>query len=189
MLLDALKNFEWLNEPQEVSFTDIGVKIRSGERTDFWQDFRHGLHQDNGHFFYREATGDFELTVKWSFIDVSGFCQCGLMGRIDENNWFKLSILTEDAHRPQLAGVVTNFGISDMALQPINAENGEIWYKVRAEKGIISLSYSANGKDYVQARLFQPLKDVSALNVGAYICNPSERKFSALLAAMNFTQL
>lgn len=189
MLLDALKNFEWMNEPQEMSFADIGVKIRAEEKTDFWQDFRHNLHQDSGHFFYREAAGDFELTVKWSFIDISGFCQCGLMGRIDENNWFKISVLAEDTNRCQLAGVVTAFGISDMALQPINSENGEIWYRLRSEKGIFSLAYSVDGKDYNEVRLFQPLKDCSALKVGAYICNPSERKFSALLSAMDFRQL
>jgi len=184
MLLDALKDFEWLNEPSEVSFSDIGVKIRAHEKTDFWQDFRHSLHQDNGHFFYREMDGDFSMTVKWSFIDMSGFCQCGLMGRIDEANWFKMSLISETAD-PRILGVsVTNFGLSDWATQAVKAENGEIWYRIKAEKGTITLSYSLNGKDFHQVRMFQPLKDFEKFMAGAYICCPRERKFSALLASV-----
>lgn len=189
MLLDALKNFEWLNEPGEVSFGEIGVKIKAQEKTDFWQDFRRNFHKDNGHLFYREASGDFILTVKWSFIDISGFCQCGLMGRLDEANWFKVSLMSERSDTPLLATSVTNFAVSDLATQNVSAERGEIWYRVRAEKGVLTLSYSTDGNNFHQLRMFQLLKEYESLKVGAYICCPTERKFSALLAAVNFEEL
>ncbi len=51
MLLEALRDFEWYNEPREVSFSDRGVKITASPHTDFWQDTVRAYHKDNGHFF------------------------------------------------------------------------------------------------------------------------------------------
>ena len=40
MLLDALKDFEWLNEPEEVYFGESGMKVKAMPDTDFWVNAR-----------------------------------------------------------------------------------------------------------------------------------------------------
>ena len=36
MLLDDLKKFDWINEPENVRFNDFGMLVRAKYRTDFW---------------------------------------------------------------------------------------------------------------------------------------------------------
>lgn len=37
MLLDALRDFEWLNEPLDVNFEEAGMRVLTHNKTDFWQ--------------------------------------------------------------------------------------------------------------------------------------------------------
>lgn len=36
MLLDALRDFEWLNEPLDVNFEEAGMRVLTHNKTDFW---------------------------------------------------------------------------------------------------------------------------------------------------------
>ena len=96
MLLDVLKDFEWLNEPEEVYFGENGMKVKAMPDTDFWVNARHKFSKDNGHFFFKRGSGDFTVTAKWRFYRPEAFEQCGLMVRIDKNNWLKLSLMPEN---------------------------------------------------------------------------------------------
>lgn len=35
MLLDALRDFEWLNEPLDVNFDEMGMRVLTHDKTDF----------------------------------------------------------------------------------------------------------------------------------------------------------
>ena len=37
MFLEQLRDFEWYNEPADVSFDERGMRVLSRARTDFWQ--------------------------------------------------------------------------------------------------------------------------------------------------------
>lgn len=54
MLLDALRDFSWYNEPHNVRFIEEGMIVEVAEQTDFWQSAAHNFHRDNGHFFIRK---------------------------------------------------------------------------------------------------------------------------------------
>lgn len=99
MLLEALRDFEWYNEAADVAFGERGVRVTAAPQTDFWQDAVRGYHRDSGHFFFARRRGAFVMTVCWRFGIPVDFAQCGLMGRVDENHWFKISVMSKTAVR------------------------------------------------------------------------------------------
>jgi len=181
MLLDALQDFEWENDPAEVTFGEAGMRIKSLPKTDFWQSYRQDFHQDNGHFFFKKISGNFTITVCWRFMDISGFCQCGLMGRINQFNWFKASVMSDGPGSPFIGSSLTNFGTSDLASERLPTGTEEIWYRLQSKNNSLVLSYSLDGKEFYQIRLFEFSEDYKELQIGAYICCPSDKNFSALL--------
>lgn len=82
--MEQLRDFEWYNEPADVSFDERGMRVLSRARTDFWQSLHHRFSKDDGHFFFTRKTGNFSCTVKWNFETDGSFDQCGIMLRIDE---------------------------------------------------------------------------------------------------------
>ena len=52
MILENIKDFEWLNEPENVIFADKEMKIIAKKETDFWQSKHHNFFKDNGHLFF-----------------------------------------------------------------------------------------------------------------------------------------
>ena len=47
MILENLKNFERLNEPENVIFANKEMKIVPKSQTDFWQSKHHNFYKDN----------------------------------------------------------------------------------------------------------------------------------------------
>lgn len=52
MFLEQLRDFEWYNEPADVSFDERGMQVLSLPGTDFWQSLHHRVSKDDGHFFF-----------------------------------------------------------------------------------------------------------------------------------------
>lgn len=187
MHFETIRDFEWFNEP-EFSFCNDGLMIKSAPCTDFWQDFRHNLSKDNGHFFFIRRTGDFCLNVKW-ILEKDSYClgECGLMVRLDTKNWCKIALTKNETAQNLLIVSVTHQGCSDLAQVPLNGEFSEITYRIRAEKGIFQLSFSPDGDSFIPVRQFQFIKDCVSPAVGAYICCPQNNLFKAILADINFS--
>ena len=188
MLLDALRDFEWLNEPPEISFMERGVRMTSSPHTDFWQDKSIGYNKDDGHFFYGCREGAFSMTAHWRCGIPSHFAQCGLMGRINEHYWFKISLFSKNGSVMNIGSVVTNDGNSDLALVPISGCNQEIWFRFkRDEQGVIELSYSLNDIVYIAVRRFRLNCDINNLESGVFICSPANVPYTAVLMSISFS--
>ena len=186
MLLEALRDFEWLNEPENVIFHDKEMRIVAKKGTDFWQSKNHHLHRDNGHFFYAKKSDDFTFTVKWQFGKMYPFHQCGLMVRIDENNWIKASILYDSPECPMIGSSVTQYGYSDWVAQDVPATISEIWFRIKYLQGDCLLYYSLDGKTFRQMRLAHLVNSLPEIKVGAYVCNPTQTEFEAVLSVLEF---
>lgn len=187
MLLDALRNFEWLNEPQEFAFNERGLKITARPQTDFWQDKIGGYNKDDGHFFYGYKKGTFELTTRWRCGIPTNFAQCGLMGRINEHIWFKISLFSKNGTNMNICCVVTDNGSSDMSLTPISSVGQEIWFRLKHNNnGVCELLYSQNGITFVAVRRFCLNEDDGGLQNGAFICAPSENHYTAVLMSIDY---
>lgn len=187
MLLDALKDFEWYNEPENVRFNDWGMVINTKPKTDFWQSTHHNFKKDNGHFFFTRVSGDFSLVVKWHFDKAYAFDQCGLMMRIDERNWFKASLMSETADKPKLGSSLTNFGYSDWAVLDLQTPVTEIWYKLICRQSDCIAYYSLDGQNYRQLRLFHLVNDGGEAKVGAYTAAPQRSDFECTLEVLDLS--
>ncbi len=185
MLLDALKDFEWYNEPENVCFPEKGMMVTSKSQTDFWQSKQHNFSKDDGHFFYIETASDFRLIIKWSFNLLEKFSQCGLMIRANPKEWFKISLLSDNKETYRIGSSLTKDGSSDWAINELTMPVNEIWYKLVRNQDEYIASYSLDGVKYHQHRLFYfPSKD-GKVKTGAYIASPQTAKFNACLEILN----
>ncbi len=185
MLLDALKDFSWHNEPFNVRFSEEGMIVETLPHTDFWQNRRHNFQKDDGHFFYQNCPPVFSLDIKWHAENPENFAQCGIMIRQNEFNWAKAGILCASKDQPQIGSVVTVAGQSDWAVNPLKICPADIWYRLCCQNGDCVLSYSLDGRQYQRLRLFY-LNSDNGLKAGAYACSPQESSFSCTLENISF---
>ena len=187
MLLETLKEFDWMNEPQRVRFDDDGMHVVSKYRTDFWACARYDFRKDDGHFFFSYVLGDFCCDLDWMFNQPESFDQCGIMVRVDVNNWFKASIMYEKDDAPMLATCLTNDGYSDLATIPLPQGTNHVWYRLKKRKGCYIASYSLDGEEYMQLRKFYLIHDADDVKIGAYICSPQREDFEAVLGGLQMS--
>ncbi len=183
MHFEALENFEWYNDPENVRFEDDAMIIYARPDTDFWQSIHRGFKKDDGHFFFCRQNGDFILTLKWKFSQLEKFSQCGIMVRIDERNWFKASLMNEQAHQNVLASSYTVAGHSDWAGVDLPQDVEEIWYRLNRVGDDYIFSYSLDGVQFIKSRMFY-LQSYEEVKVGAYIASPNCENFFAELSGL-----
>ena len=181
MLLDSLKTFTWYNEPANVRFVEEGMLVETLPQTDFWSAAHHNFNKDNGHFFYTEKSGAFELTLKWHFSTAVASDQCGLMIRSDSRNWGKIGFLSPDLSSPQIGCVVTCRGVSDWSSHALAELPHDAWYKVIRRGDDVIFSYSPDGQNFRRQRLFRLESISSAIKVGAYCGAPQNHGFECIL--------
>ena len=147
-----LQGFTWMNEPEEFQFFDGSLKIKTGERTDFFNNPENNEITANAPLLYKELEGDFVATalVKPNFEDI--WNACSIMIQMDATHWIKLAFENSDATGKSIVTVVTN-GISDDANGAVLNEEDAIWLRVTRKGNIYSLHWSENGIDFKMARL------------------------------------
>jgi regulation of enolase protein 1 (concanavalin A-like superfamily) len=166
---------EWLNEPSTWKQDKKAVTVTADPRTDFWRLTHCGQINDNGHFYYQRATGDFTAEVKLSGDYHDLYDQSGLMIRLDESCWMKCGIeYTEGIWN--ISAVFTREW-SDWSIIEY-PERDCIFIRVSRRGSTIETHHSMNGKDYVLYRQAY-LTDATALDVGLMCCAPTGRGFTA----------
>ena len=185
MHFGALENFEWMNEPENVRFEDNSMIVYAKSGTDFWQSVHRGFHKDDGHFFFSRQEGDFIITLKWSFEKLNKFSQCGLMLRVDERNWLKVSLMNESFETDTLVSAVTTNGHSDLVEFSLPHKVNDIWFRLQRTDDDYMLFYSLDGVAFKRLRIFY-LQSYEEVKVGAYIANPGDKEFDAELSNIMF---
>ena len=138
-------NYFWLNEPEKYQ-TGNGLEIWTMPQTDFWQRTHYGFRNDNGHCLLQEVTGDFCLTTQVEFRPTTLYDQCGLIIRLDENNWIKASTEYINEESSKLGSVVTNLGYSDWATQDIASSINQLWYRISRQGQDFLIEASATAR-------------------------------------------
>ena len=187
MILAQLQNFQWLNDPENVIFNALGLRVVSKKGTDFWQNDDANMHKDNGHFFYLPQAGDFTLNLCWDCQSEGFFEQCGIMLRIDDRNWLKASIMFDNKDNPALASCVTADGFSDWATHKLNNLPEKIYYRLKRNKNDYIISYSLDGEKFEQMRMVHLKSNMPLVLAGAYICSPRTSNFTATLTSLDFS--
>ena len=187
MRLETIGNFDWENEP-DFNFLEDSIVIKPAKKTDYWQDRKHSICINSGHFFYSNHANDFSITCKWEIPDeIPQMAQFGIMSRIDNNNWCKISLTKDKNNKLFILVSVTNGNISDFCKFIPIGQSTSISYKIQAIDNIFSLSYSFDGINFNLLRVFQFIKDSQIYQIGAYTCNPTEQDFKAILEEIDIS--
>lgn len=169
--------FFWLNEPHAVRF-EGGLEVTTKAKTDFWQRTHYGFRRDDGHCLLTHSEGDFTLETAVKFSPRTRYDQCGLMVRVDAENWLKASLEYEDAELSRLGSVVTNLGFSDWATQDISSAVRALRHRVSRRGSDFLVEWSA-GDDWHQVRVahLHALPETAEVQIGIYACSPVGDRF------------
>lgn len=165
------QNFRWFNAPQSYRFED-GLTIVTKPQTDFWQRTHYGFRRDDGHCLLTSVSEDFAIATQTQFHPRSQYDQCGLIARIDAENWIKCSVEYEDESLSRLGSVVTNSGFSDWATQDISSEVRSLFYRLSKRGQDVRVEYALDGANWHQTRIAHLHQPVESLDVGIYACSP-----------------
>lgn len=170
------EDFFWLNEPKRYFF-DQGLNLITATKTDFWQGTHYGFRRDDGHCLFTEVTGDFAISTQVSFTPQSQYDQCGLMARVDSQNWIKCSVEYESPTVSRLGSVVTNLGFSDWATQDISSTITSVYYRLSRQGQDFRLEYAFAAGAWQQMRIAHLHTVGDQLQVGVYACSPVGEDF------------
>jgi regulation of enolase protein 1 (concanavalin A-like superfamily) len=170
------KSFYWFNEPAKYHLGS-GLEIYTDKETDFWQRTHYGFQRDDGHCLLTRQSGDFCLMTHVEFRPREQYDQCGLIVRIDRENWIKVSTEYESEECSRLGSVVTNLGYSDWATQDISSNYSEMWYRISKNGADFLLENSFDGQTWLQLRITHLHKLSNPLEVGVYACSPIGKDF------------
>jgi regulation of enolase protein 1 (concanavalin A-like superfamily) len=170
------EGFYWLNEPGRYQLGN-GLEIFTDEKTDFWQRTHYGFQRDDGHCLLTKQSGDFSLTTRVEFEPRTQYDQCGLIVRIDSQNWIKVSTEYENGHVSRLGSVSTNLGYSDWATQDISSERRAMWYRISKRGADFLLENSLDGQTWLQMRITHLHKQAGEYEIGVYACSPIGKDF------------
>jgi hypothetical protein len=169
-------DYFWLNAPDKYQ-TGNGLEMWTMPQTDFWQRTHYGFRNDNGHCLLQEVSGDFSLTTQVEFRPTMLYDQCGLIIRLDENNWIKASTEYINEESSKLGSVVTNLGYSDWATQDIASSVNQLWYRISRRGQNFLLEASRDGTIWQQLRICHLHEATGNIAAGLYACSPLENSF------------
>ena len=170
------EEFYWFNEAKEY-YCDEGLIIQTEGDTDFWQRTHYGFKRDNGHCLLTNLQGDFSFTGHFEFKLQNIYDQCGLIVRIDQDNWIKVSTEYENENISRLGSVVTNLGYSDWATTDISSELKSMWYRISKKGNDFLIENSRDGENWKQMRITHLHQEIEELKVGIYACSPQDSSF------------
>jgi len=180
------QDFHWFHEPKRYRLGH-GLEIFTEERTDFWQRTHYGFQRDDGHCLLLKQTGDFSLTTHVEFHPRAQYDQCGLIVRIDSENWIKVSTEYESEHVSRLGSVVTNLGYSDWATQDVKSNHSEMWYRISKRGSDFLLENSYDGQAWIQMRVTHLHRQAESYEIGVYACSPIGKDYRCCFKALEIT--
>ncbi len=170
------QSYHWLNPPAHHS-VGSGLEILTDARTDFWQRTHYGFRRDDGHALLTSLSSDFSLTTHVVYQAQVQYDQCGLMVRVDPENWIKTSTEYENESHSRLGSVVTNLGYSDWATQDVLSSHTEMWYRISRCDADFLIEASFDGDRWLQLRVAHLHTSVETVEAGVYACSPIGRAF------------
>jgi uncharacterized protein len=170
--------FSWLHDPHEVAF-DRGLAVTTRAQTDFWQRTHYGFRRDDGHALLTARSDDLAVETRVEFSPRARYDQCGLMVRLDAENWIKASVEYEDEALSRLGCVVTNLGYSDWSTQDLSSSVRSIGHRISRRGSDFLVEWSGDGATWHQSRVahLHALAPGGEVQVGLYACSPVGDRF------------
>jgi regulation of enolase protein 1 (concanavalin A-like superfamily) len=178
--LDALRDAAWLNPPPGSVFGPDGLRVTTGDRTDFWQSTFYGFQRDDGHALLTPAPAEFSATVAFIGEYETLYDQAGLMLRADARNWVKAGIEFSDG-MTNFSVVVTRDGRSDWSVTGVPAISGQQQLRLVRKGDAVLVHFLTAQGDWQHLRLadFPPVET----RVGVMACSPQRAGFHCRFTA------
>lgn len=164
---------DWYNEPPKWSARDGTVTMHSAPRTDFWR--LAGIARDNGHFYYRQQAGNFQIDCRFSGRYNAQYDQAGLMVRVDETYWIKCGIEFYNGAQHVSAVVTREYSDWSIAALPSNPES--LWLRLKRQDAVIEIEYALDGIHYQLLRQSYFFPD-EEMDVGLMCASPEGPGFA-----------
>ncbi len=145
------ENMQWFNPPAAYAAQDNLLTVTTSAKSDFWRKTHYGFTRDNGHFFYQEVRGDFEVTIRVNGKYHDLYDQAGLMLRVDEENWIKTGIEFFDGYQHASAVVTREF--SDWSVVRLPEQPASLWLRLTRKAEAVEVFYSLDGESFTLLRL------------------------------------
>jgi uncharacterized protein len=170
------EDMQWLNEPPSWRVEDGALILTTGDSTDFWRETFYGFVHDDGHFYYREVSGDFTAEVTLVAEYNTLYDQSGLMLRADEQNWIKAGLeLTGGLVH---AGAVVTRDFSDWSMVALPSFSGTLRLQLTRHGDAIRVQFRKPDGGWQMLRLgYLPLPETC--QVGVMCCSPQRAGFEA----------
>lgn len=168
------EKMQWYNPPANSKLNDSTLTVTTAPKSDFWRKTHYGFTRDNGHFFFQEVRGDFEVTLRVDGRYRELYDQAGLMLRVDEANWIKTGIEFFDNHQHASAVVTREF--SDWSVVRLPENLASLWLRVTRKAEAVEVFYSLDGKEYSLLRLAY-LVPAAVTQVGPMCASPDGSGF------------
>ncbi|MBV9392259.1 MAG: DUF1349 domain-containing protein [Verrucomicrobia bacterium] len=167
----------WLNEPNQWSAESVPLSLHTEPKTDFWRKTHYGFVRDNGHFFFNELEGDFDIETEFRGDYRSLYDQAGIMVRADETNWLKTGIEFLDGIQHVSAVVTRDF--SDWSVVPLRANPESTRIRLERRSGAIMIFFASQDHGWTMFRTAH-LSEAPKLLAGPMAASPEGNGFSVV---------
>jgi uncharacterized protein len=185
-LAQEIKPMSWYNEPKKWSGNAQKLTVTVDPGTDYWRITHYGFIRDSGPFYFYQASGNFEASVKVTGDYRELFHQAGLMIRIDNKNWIKTGIEYVDGVQ-NVSAVVTR-EVSDWSVLQRNDSPKSVWLKLLRKGDFVQIQYSFDNKEFKMLRLAYFPPDVPA-QIGVVAAAPGTQNFDVVFEDFVVTQI
>src|SRR6185437_2819209 len=134
---------DWYHEPPQWRADGVTLTLTTAPKSDYWRSPDGATGADNGHFWARHVTGNFQAQVKVIGAYRDLYDQAGLMLRLDDANWLKCGIEFYEGEQHVSAVVTRDF--SDWALAPLQPQPSALWLRLKRQGADIQIHYSLDG--------------------------------------------
>ncbi|WP_207649469.1 DUF1349 domain-containing protein [Anaeromicropila populeti] len=164
----------WFNEPPKWKVDNGLLKVKTGNKTDFWVQTFYKFVRDDGHFLYQNVKGDFTVQVTFTGDYNDLYDQAGLMLRADDKNWVKTGVEYTDSEI-HLSAVVTR-EYSDWSVLNFPDYSGELTIRMTRHGEAIRIQYLDNTGKWRLMRLGY-INMPEECQVGIMCCSPQREGF------------
>ncbi|AWB46355.1 DUF1349 domain-containing protein [Paenibacillus sp. CAA11] len=179
------EGFHWLHEPASCKAGEH-LLIRTLPDTDLWQRTHYGFKRDNGHCLLTSIQGDFAMEADLEYEPNQLYDQCGIIIRVNEENWIKASVEYENEDYSRLGSVVTNLGYSDWATTDISSASRKMSYRISRRGHDFLIEQSYEGTVWHQMRIAHLHHAQDSLLAGIYAASPQGSGFECRVTRVAF---
>lgn len=184
-LARAADGWSWLNAPQTWAWKDGTLACEAGPGTDFWRRTAGGPLIDNGHFWFRRQSGDFEMTAVLAGDYAADADQTGLMLRLAPDLWMKTGVERLGGHLHSATVFTRDWSDGSSLVIP---DAPAVRVKLRRSGQTLFCAHAVGEGAFVDTRLGH-LPMAQTVDLGVMAASPAGKGFAARISNITIKSL